>query len=122
MISHDLSSTSVVTNHDSFSLDNSQVTKNYEEKPKSQGEHDPDNVATLSTALMPSDDTAPDEDVIVEENITPFYMTSGKRGSLRSIASSTTFSLDSDQSFHQTLQQLGIDVRDTPMFNPTFQH
>ena len=90
MISHDLSSASVVTNNDSFALENNQVAKNYAENSKTEGEHEPENMATLATSLMPSDDNAQEDDVIIEENITPFYMTSGSNVSLRSISFSTT--------------------------------
>lgn len=78
MISRDLSSSGIV-NNESVSLENNPMTKIYEDQSKSHEEHgQEENMATLSTTLIPSDDNIHDEDVMIEENITPFYMTSGR--------------------------------------------
>ena len=78
MISRDLSSASAVVNNESSSIESNPIPKNYEEKLKSLEENGQENMATLATTLIPADDNVQDEDVMIEENITPFYMTSGK--------------------------------------------
>ena len=92
MISHDLSS-SGITNNESVVMENNPLTKTYEVKSKSHEEHElEENMAPLSTTLIPSDDNVQDDDVMVEENITPFYMTSGrwKNVSIHLICSSSS--------------------------------
>jgi len=47
------------------------------EENNNQKQHEEDIVQTLSTSPVHTDENIQEEDVLVEENVTPFYMNSG---------------------------------------------
>ena len=72
-----VSASLALTNVGDASDESDKAGDNYEIKQIYAEQNQPETTTPLSTFSLPMDEAVQDEDVYVEENITPFYINSG---------------------------------------------